>query len=652
MAGKAFTIPTIFTAVNRMGPTIRSMQGQLGAFAVRAETHLSRLERGWRALETPMRSVMKMLRYFGYFFGGAAIVLGLSSVIKTIGDFQQANAGLNAVVTDETPATMRLLSEEARRLGLTTARSATQVVGLQTELAKLGYGGTEIMKMTRSIVQGSIAMDAELARTAELGGAMVRTFTKFTAGDMPRIMDQMTLATLDTALSFEKLETMLPIVSGAANAVNIDFTRLLALLGKLSDAGIDASSSATALRNIFIDSRRRGHSYDQVLENISKRADMLTPAFNKFGKRGAVSAVVLANKLKDVVAEERRLIAATGTADRVAAKRLDTLYGSWTLLKAAWSGFVLTLDDGTGKFSGLLRLVVDTARGIVLLAAGTKEAKDTFKALSPQVQETATQTLKWLKIGYKLVKWLIIFKVVLVAARIAMTTYSIWLGVVGALSGVVAVSVGANTVALAAYNVTTWLAVAATKAWALSMAFLKVGVATLGAGLILLLPIIDSFYRNWEKIEKVFQKGGMLNGLKAIAATINDGILYPIQKLYELLSNLPIVGEAAGDYAKFIQKVRDSNERWGYGTAMDATASATQDRYKYLPPERRESYMRYMQADSARQMEPLMQMLRDREMQKFNGSLQLDYVGPDMFQPRSTSDSVKVGRTMGFGPRK
>ena len=46
----------------------------------------------------------------------------------------------------------------------------------------------------------------------------------------------------------------MPIVGGAAEAAGIGFGELLSLMGKLSDAGIDASMSANALKNIFIES--------------------------------------------------------------------------------------------------------------------------------------------------------------------------------------------------------------------------------------------------------------------------------------------------------------------------------------------------------------------------------------------------------------
>lgn len=642
---RTFTIPTVFTAVNKFSAPLRTMTTHLAQFTGAAEVGLARAERGFRALMSPLTAVGRLLRYFGYFFGGAAVVLGLSSVIKQVVDFQQATADLNAVMTDATPEMMRRLTEDAKRLGLTTARTAVDVTGLQTELAKLGYQGPEILNMTKALVSGSIAMDASLERTATLGGAMIRTFTKLSSADMPMVMDQMTLATLDTALSFEKLETMLPIVSGAANAVGITLSRQLALLGKLADAGIDASSSATALRNIFIDSRRRGHSYDQVLENIAKHADMLTPAFNKFGKRGAVSAVVLANKLKEVAMAEQRILNSAGVAESVAAKRLNTIKGSWTLLMAAYRGYILTLEDGTGKHAAALKAIIDTARGAVLLAAGTKDAMEAFAGLNPRVQQSARNTLDWLGFAWKVVKVLIAIKLALVAARIALTAYSIWMGIAGAVTGVASVAIGANAIALTSYRVTAWLAVAATQAFALAVRAATFATSPLGAALLLTISLIDSLIRNWDDLKKTFETQGFWAGIGKFAAIFNDAILYPIQQLFDLLSGLPgFLGSYFEQAAKGIQRIRAWN-----GTAEDPDAAPGPAVPQTRSDRIRQKYDSIQMATVSQQMEA---MFKRRAQEEWNGKMSVEYKGPPWLQPQSQSDSVRVrvGSTMGYGP--
>ena len=72
---------------------------------------------------------------------------------------------------------------------------------------------------------------------------------------------------------FSYLATALPIVGPVAKAFNFSIEDTLALVGKLADAGFDASMSATATRNILLNFSRYKRGTCQVVrwsgENIT-----------------------------------------------------------------------------------------------------------------------------------------------------------------------------------------------------------------------------------------------------------------------------------------------------------------------------------------------------------------------------------------------
>lgn len=282
------------------------------------------------------------------------------SSLDIIKDFEQATADL-AGKLDTTKEGVEALTDEAIRLGSITAKTATEILGLQFALAGLGFEEEQIIDLTGAIINGSIAMRAELAETGEVVGAVVNSFNDLATTDAPLIIDQLTRATQKTALTFVKLQTALPIVSKAADAAGIPFTRLVSLLGKLSDSGIDASSSATALRNIFIESAAQGLNYEQIIEKIKGSTDKLTAANDEFGKRGAISAATLADNIDKVAELDLVLQAAGGTAQRVADTQLNTLNGRLDLLSSAWEGFVLSVDRGDGVISKAFKAIVENA---------------------------------------------------------------------------------------------------------------------------------------------------------------------------------------------------------------------------------------------------------------------------------------------------
>ncbi|CAL2055970.1 phage tail tape measure protein [Tenacibaculum sp. 190524A05c] len=285
--------------------------------------------------------------------GSFAFIQVMRNGIKIIRDFEKQNATLAGILQVEKEE-LKDLQDSARQLGETTVKTASQVTTLQIAFARLGFSQKAILDLTEPTIQGSIALNAGLEETAKLTGAVVNTFDDLSTTDAPRILDVLSLATAKSALDFEKLETGIPIVAKAADSAGIPFTKLIALMGKLSDAGIDVSTSSTALRNIFIESAAQGLNYEEILEKIKNSQDKLTASNDEFGKRAAVSASILANSIDQTKELDLALQDAAGTAEDMANKELDTLDGALQLLKSAWQGVILENDKATGT-SNLLK---------------------------------------------------------------------------------------------------------------------------------------------------------------------------------------------------------------------------------------------------------------------------------------------------------
>jgi len=619
----AFVIPSIFTAVDKFSAPVRKMSSNVQKFGRRAEVGLARAERGFRRLLSPLARARKMLGGFGLLLGTTVIIGAIGGMISVFMDFEQANANLASIMATATKPELIALQADAKRLGATTAKTATEVVGLQESFARLGFETPQIINMTEATISGSIAMQGELAATAELVGAMVKTFDDFSSIDTPQIIDQLTVATQSSALNFEKLQTALPIVAGAANAAGIPFTRLTALLGKLSDAGIDTSSSATALRNIFIESAKQGLSYSKILDKIEKNQDKLTTANDEFGKRAAVPAAILAKNIRATEELDKKLQSAakgqalSGAASLAAAKQLDTLGGSLTILNSAWEGFILSLEDGTGQFSQTLKRITQVATEMLSLASGTAKAEDKLDALGKRTRVLAERGIFWLKVIRNIIIGLVAMKIALLVARGALFIYNVALGISAVIQGKSAIALRSSTIALKAYALAAKIVTAAQWLWnaATSGAIFKIllqvagiiastvattasiiaissvtaaqwlwnasitaGVAVLAlltspifliiAGILLLISLFLSFRRNWEMIKEAFKTGGIIAGLKAIGVTILDALLMPLQQVFELMSKLPGVGGLA---ASVVTKIQDIRGELGINTTTDET---------------------------------------------------------------------------------
>ncbi len=319
---------------------------------------------------------------FGVTLGLVGSVNLFKNATNTIKDFEKANAVLAGVLGTNLEG-VKALTAEAKRLGSTTVKSASEVTALQESLARLGFAQKDIINLTPALIDGSIALNSDLAQTADLVGSVVKSFDNLDSEDAPQIVDALTKATQKSALSFEKLNTALPIVSGAANALGISLEEQTALLGKLSDAGIDASSSATALRNIFLKSAKEGVPYTKLLEDVTSSQSQLAKANELFGARGAVVAQVLAKNADASKALQKELENAGGTAASVAQTQLNTLDGAVKGLESAWEGFILSLNEGSGFISntlvGAVKFLTDNIKTVGTVIFGAAAGFLAFK---------------------------------------------------------------------------------------------------------------------------------------------------------------------------------------------------------------------------------------------------------------------------------
>lgn len=284
----------------------------------------------------------------------------LTSAYKTIREFEQANANLSTIL-GVTRDEMKALTDSALSLGRSTEYTASQVTQLQTELAKLGFGQGSIIAMQKPVLEFATAVGADLAEAAAVAGSTLRSFN-LTSAETDDVLATLAVATNKSALSFARIRDSIGTVFPVANAYGLTVKDTTALLGALANAGFDASSAATATRNILlnlanangklakslggsvntfddiinglIELRKRGIDVAEALELTDKRS---VAAFSAFIS-GAESARGLRDSLNDV----------SGELERISAERLNTIEGSTKLLKSAWEGLTLAFQGSNG----------------------------------------------------------------------------------------------------------------------------------------------------------------------------------------------------------------------------------------------------------------------------------------------------------------
>ena len=307
--------------------------------------------------------ITAMLTKVTGFIGGAvtgfiAYKKVLSDIYTLNKDFEKQTAELAAVLgttRDRIPS----LIEQAKLLGETTMFTASEVAGLQINLAKLGFGTEEIKNSTAAILDFAAATGAELPEAARVAGAALRAFGADST-EMERYVSAMAVATTNSALDFEKLRTSVGIAFPAAKAFGFTIEDTTALLGKLSDSGYEASTAATALRNIFITMSDSNSKFVQAMGGNVETLDDFVEGLQRLetqevsigqlsamvGKRAAAPLKVLVDNASGVKELRDRLTDCGEAMKAMVGERMNTLWGSTQILKSAWQGLILQFGEG------------------------------------------------------------------------------------------------------------------------------------------------------------------------------------------------------------------------------------------------------------------------------------------------------------------
>ena len=281
------------------------------------------------------------------------IIGGLRDAISTIIEFEKKNSTLAAIL-GTTKKSIKDLTDEARRLGATTSYTAAQVTELQIELAKLGFFKEDIKAMTPSVLKFAKAVDTDLASAATLAGATLRIFN-LDAEDTERALSTMAIGTTSSALSFEYLNSAMSTVGPVANSFGFTIEETTALLGALANSGFDASSAATATRNILLNLADSSGKLALALGGPVNNLDDLIKGLKKLNSEG-----IDLNKALELT--DKRSVAAFNTF----LNGTDTVLALYDAVTGAEDAFNAMSEEMGDNVQGALNRLSSTIEGVVL----------------------------------------------------------------------------------------------------------------------------------------------------------------------------------------------------------------------------------------------------------------------------------------------
>jgi hypothetical protein len=318
----------------------------LASINIRFFADLAQFSKQMQNVNRQMKDVSKQLQNTGrsLTIGLTAPLAGLGVLAtKTFADFEQEMAKVRAI-SGATASQFAALEENAKTLGATTRFTASEVAGLQLNFSKLGFNPEEILQVTDATLDLALATGEDLAASATVAASTLRGFG-LDASETTRVTDVMAKSFSSSALDLEKFSTAMAIVAPVAKTAGASIEDATGLLSVLVNAGIDASTAGTGLRNIFLDLAQSGLSLEEAFTLINTSSNKNATAMDLFGKRGATVATVLAENIDQAVKFSEAYSGAEGSARAMAEIMDNTLQGSFFRLRSAVEGALIGLGE-------------------------------------------------------------------------------------------------------------------------------------------------------------------------------------------------------------------------------------------------------------------------------------------------------------------
>ena len=286
----------------------------------------------------------------------------------------QFEASMNRVgaLTEATGDQMDRLQAQARELGATTAFSASQAADAMGFLAMAGFEVEEIIAAMPGTLQLAAAGQMELAQAADIASNVLTGFG-LEAAEIGRVNDVLAKTAVSANTDIAQMGEAMKYVAPVAAGLGISVEETAAGIGMLSNAGIQASSAGTGMRQIFStlvlktdelgisvrDSAGNMRPMSDILDDLAAKGFTAEEAMSIFGQRGGPALMALLGQGGEAMRRfTDELENAGGTAERIADAQMQGLIGAKKELASAAEAVGIAIAE-----SGLLEWATNLARG-------------------------------------------------------------------------------------------------------------------------------------------------------------------------------------------------------------------------------------------------------------------------------------------------
>ncbi|WP_404403793.1 phage tail tape measure protein [Jeotgalibacillus malaysiensis] len=303
---------------------------------------------------------------------GAAAVATFTSFDDSMRKVEATMGTKLGKTTQEVEKNTKSLRDEAKRLGSTTAFSASQAAQGMEKLALAGWDTNQILNATGPMLNLASAGAMDLDTAADIVTDTMSAFG-MSADHAGKATDIFAKVSSSSNTDVTQLGEAMKYAGSSANAAGMDLEQTAAILGKLADAGIKGSSGGTVLNAMLRDVKKNaeegaiaiGKTSVAVYDSNGNMRDMTsilsdiessTAGMTGAQKDAALSAIFQDEAMRGVnialeagtdsiVELEEALRNSDGTAQQMAEHMEGGIGGAFRSLKSSAEGLAISIGE-------------------------------------------------------------------------------------------------------------------------------------------------------------------------------------------------------------------------------------------------------------------------------------------------------------------
>ena len=365
---------------------------------VELTTDNSKFRKGIKSLQQSLTKTGQQMQRIGRAITGFAVAAFTAIGMYALKLTEEYDMAMNRVraVTQATADDMNMLSETAKYLGRTTARTARDIASGMETLGLAGFSTEEIQASISAVTSLSVISQQTMAISAQNAANIMSQFG-ISAEDLEVAVDQLAVTATSSNQTIEDLINGLKFAGPIANQAGLELNEAAAAMGILANNGIRAGIGGRALRMGILkliaptgqaaeemeklgiqvtDAEGEILPFNDILGNVNaglaglSDAERMATLRTLFGTRALGPMNILLQEQATLTEDgsnafldyANSIADSTGRAAEMEAILLTGLPGAWILFKSAAEGALLSIGE---LFSPLVENILRGAKEIL-----------------------------------------------------------------------------------------------------------------------------------------------------------------------------------------------------------------------------------------------------------------------------------------------